>query len=60
MVLFSYFDYLGAGPGYVYTGGQFPYYAIGSYLLPLPALLGLLLSIRSFFPGKTASTNPNG
>jgi hypothetical protein len=50
MVLNSYFDYVGAGPGFVYTAGVFPIYVFGSYIFAAPSLLGLLISIRSFFP----------
>ncbi len=52
-VLNSYFDYVGAGPGYVYSGNVLPAYAFISYLtFAVPTLLGLLVSIRSFFPAK--------
>ncbi len=52
-VLNSYFDYVGAGPGYVYTSNVLPAYAFISYLtFAVPTLLGLLVSIRSFFPAK--------
>jgi hypothetical protein len=53
MVFNSYSDYLGAGPSYVYTGGVFPTYVILGYVLfAVPTLLGLVVSIRSFFPSK--------
>jgi hypothetical protein len=53
MVLNSYSDYVGAGPGYIYSGNAFPAYAILSYLLlAAPTLIGLLISTRSFFPSK--------
>ena len=55
-VLICYFDYVGAGPGYLYTGNAFPVNILIAYLaFAVPPLLGLLVSIKSFFPAKSGS-----